>query len=126
MSETATAASYVQKAEQVIETLAKSRNLATDTQLRKIFSLSNRILSRLEAQGISKTAKLEGEQMALLYSLQVQIVYQSARMPNVKFFVQRTGLLEQLKRVSTLGQFIDFHRYLEALTAYQKFYTTMR
>ena len=132
MAETTNQEDYVQKAERIIKGLTEGSRerggakMATDTQLRKILSLSNRILSRLQVQGLGENSPLEGELLAMVQSLRVQIVYQSARLEAVKHFQERTGLLDQLKKVETFGHFIAFHRYLEALTAYQKYYASLR
>lgn len=129
MSEEVLETTYVERAERVILDLLQSSgrrdgNQVTLNQLRKILSLSNRILNRLEASHPEAQAPLNEDQLAQLYALQVQIIYQSARMASVRTFQERSGILAELKKVRSYGEFVAWHRYLEALNAYQKYYAS--
>lgn len=107
---------YVDKAEQVIDKLSKTRDFSklTTSQIRKILSLTSALYD------LARMKPYENLVQKVSY-LRVQIAYQSGRQPVVKQFVDCAQLLEALKEVHDKDSLILFCRYMEALVAYFKF-----
>lgn len=120
---------YVDKAEQVINELAKKKDkkgrstLVTTSKLRNILAMTMDIYNQVSA---SREEDLSADIKGRIEYLRVRIVYEcgrdSGRETPVRDFVENAQILEALKEVNgSRKNFILFAHYLEALVAYRKF-----
>ena len=118
---------YVARAEKVINSIKDNRGniRVTTTQLRKFLAIANLIDNEVklcELRDEIKNDKLPDKIVNEILSMKVKLVYQAGREPNVKYFVDKSGLLKDIDNINgRASKFKDFFNYLEALTAYHKF-----
>ena len=118
---------YVARAEKVINSIKDNRGniRVTTTQLRKFLAIANLIDNEVklcELRDEIKNDKLPDKIVNEILSMKVKLVYQAGREPNVKYFVDKSGLLKDIDNINgQASKFKDFFNYLEALTAYHKF-----
>ena len=118
---------YVTRAEQVINSIKDNKGniRVTTTQLRKFLAMANAIDNEVklcELRDEIKNDKLPDEIINKILSMKVKLVYQAGREGNVKYFVDKSGLLKDIDNINgKASKFKDFFNYLEALTAYHKF-----
>lgn len=120
---------YVTKAQEVIEKIydpRKSRDFdGFMTQLRKILNQMNVIYMKvLSANSKDDNAELSEDVMCELLYLKVRIVYQ-CRNANTYNIVETMQLLDKLDSVikqKSIKEYVEFHRYVEAVIAYAKYY----
>lgn len=110
---------YVDKAEQVIKNLERSRrnyqNLSlTTSQIRNLLALTSNLFDE------SSMKPFDELQDKLSY-LRVQFVYQAGRTHSVKDLVDKAQILEALKEINDIKSLQRFCRYMEALVAYFKY-----
>ena len=117
---------YVDVAEQAI-TKMNERKVAdryfkpiTSTKLRKLFGLFIDLYNEIKR---SDAEMLTEDQLQVLTSARVRIVYECGREESVKTFVRDAKLLEYLKSVgSSRKKLVDYYNYFEALVAYHRYY----
>ncbi len=118
---------YVDTAEQVIIKLKdkKDRNgrtvpMVTTSKLRNLLAMAadiyNVIINRQEET-------LDGEIRSRIEYLRVRFLYEAGREPAVKDLVEEAGVMEVLKGINgSRKQYLLFHRYMEALVAFHRYY----
>lgn len=105
---------------------SRSREPITTNQLRKILSntlvVSNKI-KMLEMEDQIKDNKLPKEIINDINTLKVRHIYQCARDKKVKDFDDKAKIKEKLASIGDdLEKFKEFHRYIEEIVAYVKYY----
>ena len=95
----------------------------TTSQIRNLLSMCadiyNQILSQTDKNGDKMTEEVCGR----INYLKIRFVYEAGRDEKVREFVTEAGILENLKEIKGSKQkFLLFHRYMEALVAFHKFY----
>lgn len=120
---------YVKQAEEVIIRLQKAdshnRIKLTTSQIRQILSLANQINNKILETELKyeNTNTLTKEITNLIKSMEVKLVYQAGRDQEVKNFMEKSKLREELQKIGTSKEkFKEFFAYLEALVAYHRFY----
>ena len=110
---------YVDAAEQVILQLDR-KNVITNTKLRNLYSLITDISN---VENLRSDPQILPESQTKLMMARVRMVYEAGRENSVKFFLQKTKLLEYLKDIGTdRKKLMQFSHYMEALVAYHRFY----
>lgn len=106
----------------------KRKILLTTTQIRKFLAMANAIDNKIKVYELKdeETAKQEllNEIKNDILSMKVKLIYQSGREENVKDFVEKSKMLEEIDKIkgeNTITNFKSFFNYLEALVAYRKF-----
>ena len=125
----------VQKAEQVIKDLINPGNtLISSSQLRKIFSAVNNLKSKIVVEQIkhkSNDQKISEDLQKEIQFLKAMFMYQAGRNSEqnknkkpVYNFIKRAELIERIENIGdSLKEFNGFHKYLEALVAFHKYYS---
>ena len=139
----------VQKAEQVIKDLINpgngeankgngkkniSQTLISSSQLRKIFSAVNNLKSKIVVEQIKNkpnNQKISEDLQKEIQFLKAMFMYQAGRNSEqnknkkpVYNFVKRAELIERIEGIGdSLKEFNNFHKYLEALVAFHKYYS---
>ena len=124
---------YVDFAENVIKKL-KNRTkevrgrvirieMLTTSQIRNLLSMCADIYNQILSQTDKNGDKLTEEVCGRINYLKIRFVYEAGRDEKVREFVTEAGILENLKEIKDSKQkFLLFHRYMEALVAFHKFY----
>lgn len=103
----------------------KAPQMITTSQIRKFLTAVNSVANKVtiykaKNQGIKE---LSDDLAAEIKYLQVPLVYQAGRERTVKDFINKTQLLERINSIGTsLKDFENFSKYIEALVAYHKYY----
>lgn len=109
---------YVDQAEKVIQDIGKT-NLTT-SKIRNLLAMTAELKTAAQH---SRDSVLSKEMQGRVQYLKMRIAYEAGREKTVKDFVERAGLLTL---VSSVGQdrerLLLFCDYMEALTAYHRFY----
>lgn len=116
---------YVDEAEKVIKSL-QTRNkkgdlviFLTTSKIRNLLSMAADIYNVVLIQSQDK---LDNETKARIDYLRVRFLYESGRDKDVKNFVEKAKIVENLKSFGgTKKEYILFYRYMEALVAYHKY-----
>ena len=109
---------YVDMADSVIK---KSGASIGSTKLRNLFGLFCDLYN--EVQHAANNAQLNSEQVTVLTTARIRMIYECGRDANVKAFVTAAQLIEYLMGIGkSVGEFISFYHYFEALVAYHKYY----
>ena len=99
--------------------------MITTSQIRKFLTAVNSVANKVtifKAQN-QGTKELSDDLAAEIKYLQVPLVYQAGRERAVKEFINKTQLIDSINSIGTsLKEFEDFAKYIEALVAYHKFY----
>lgn len=119
---------YVTRAENVIKSLSRNKkntiNLTT-TQLRKFLAMANEIDNKIKLCELRDEIKddiLPEEIKNEILSMKVKLVYQSGREKDVKEFVEKSKIMNDINDINgKASNFKAFFNYLEALVAYRKF-----
>lgn len=112
---------YVDKAEQVIDSLLKDRQdkfLLTTSKIRSLLSMTADIYNK--AMLLNSNVLTDSVKERLSY-LRVRCLYESGREPAVKDFVKKSGLLERLSEIESRSDYILFSHYMEALVAWHRY-----
>ena len=122
---------YVDEAEKVIKGLIveesyngrTSRNKnkeVTTNQVRNILSLFTELYDMVRND---PSSELDESVISHIQYVRMRIVYSAGRDKKVRTFVERSKLLDHLKEIGTSrDELLLACRYMEALTAYHKFY----
>ena len=125
----------VQKAEQVIKDLINHGNtLISSSQLRKIFSAVNNLKSKIVVEQIknkSNDQKISEDLQKEIQFLKAMFMYQAGRNSEqnknkkpVYNFIKKAELIKRIENIGdSLKEFNNFHKYLEALVAFHKYYS---
>lgn len=119
---------YVAKAETVINSLRfTDRNgkhhfgKFTTSKIRNILSLVNQIGSEVH-NPVNTGTELGAELANKIRYIKVRLAYEAGREPDVKKFLEKSGLLEVVDNIGSDKQrFVRFEKYLEALVAYHRY-----
>ncbi len=117
---------YVDEAERVIKSMArldKNGKLTislTTSKLRSLLAMAAGL--KTDAQH-SRGKELSPDMQSRVQYLKMRIAYEAGREPKVKDFVERAELLSYVSEVGADRQkLLLFCDYMEALTAYHKYY----
>ena len=117
---------YVDEAEKAIKSMVKQdRNgnpvlSLTTSKIRNLLSMTAEL--KTDAQH-SREAALSADMQSRVQYLKMRIAYEAGREPKVKDFVTRTDLLSYISEIGQdRGKLLLFCDYMEALTAYHKYY----
>ena len=123
----------VQKAEQVIKDLVNPGNtLISSSQLRKIFSAVNNLKSKIVVEQIknkSNDQEISEDLQKEIQFLKAMFMYQAGRNSEqnnkpVYNFIKKAELIKRIENIGdSLKEFNNFHKYLEALVAFHKYYS---
>ena len=105
------------RAETVMQKLSSSTRNLTTTKIRKLLSMANDIYN----EAILLDDWTPALQSKIEYFI-VRMAYESGRERDVKSFIAETDLMGRAQKVKSRQEFLDFHKYLEALVAYHRFY----
>ena len=111
---------YVDKAEQVINSLIRKKNkqntfILKTSKIRKLLSLTSTLYDE------SRVREYDELKEKILY-LRVQYIYQAGLEFSVKDLVIKGEIIEALNEIKDRETLQRFCRYMEALVAYFKFY----
>ncbi len=120
---------FVKEAENVILSLKNgdrrgNLNLTT-SQIRQILALGNIINNQILQYELKNedSDELPERITNLIKGMEVKLVYQAGRDNQVKTFVTKSKLREEIKGIgNSKKKFKDFFSYLEALVAYHRFH----
>lgn len=118
-------ATYVEKAEKVIQDLIRDAGnvrdpLLTTSKIRNILSMTSDIYNDVLT---CKEETLGADIQNRISYLKVRIVYESGREDKVKRFVEKAELLACINEIKgKRSQYLLFSRYMEALVAYHRYY----
>lgn len=110
------------EAKKHIKELTNRRKMISTSKLRGLLSPINHLYTKLHQQ---LTIDLPENILQELSYLKVKFYYESGRDKDVKYFIEKTKLVENLEKViktRTKESFLAFTRYFEALVAYAKYY----
>lgn len=113
---------YVDKAQKVIEILAKNINeMVTTSKLRKLLSMTSDIYNDVL---LCRNDKLDSSIVERINYLRIRFLYEAGRnRRDVGKFVEKAEILNCLVEIQgSKKRFILFNRYMEALIAYHKYY----
>lgn len=117
---------YVDEAEKAIKGMIRTdRNgnptlSLTTSKIRNLLSMTAEL--KTDAQH-SRESALSADMQSRVQYLKMRIAYEAGREPKVKEFVVRTDLLSYISEIGQdRGKLLLFCDYMEALTAYHKFY----
>lgn len=113
---------YVDKAQKVIEILAKNINeMVTTSKLRKLLSMTSDIYNDVL---LCRNDKLDSSIVERINYLRIRFLYEAGRnRRDVGKFVEKAEILNCLAEIQgSKKRFILFNRYMEALIAYHKYY----
>lgn len=117
---------YVDEAERVIQSMIETRRDGrqtmplTTSKLRNLLSMAAGL--KTDAQH-SRETELSPDMQSRVQYLKMRIAYEAGREPKVKDFVERAGLLACVAEIGRDRQkLLLFCDYMEALTAYHKYY----
>ena len=121
---------YVDKAESVIKSLTNCTvsngfkeykvKLLSTSQIRNILAMTANIYN--EVLLLTEAALTEKIKEQITY-LRIRCIYEAGRSGNepVKYFVEKSGILEILPSIESRKDYILFSHYMEALVAWRKF-----
>lgn len=132
----------VKRAEEVIENLMKGKSgentdkLISSSQLRKIFSAVNNLKSKIVVEQIKNKfndQKISEELQREVQFLKPMLRYQAGRNFEknkdnnlVHEFIEEAQLIDRIDKIGdSLQEFNNFHKYLEALVAFHKYYSNI-
>lgn len=115
---------YVDTAETVVRQLRKDKKgkniRLTTSKIRNILAMVSEIYNEVIHE---RGEKLSGKSQERIQYLRLRITYEAGRDDDVKDFVDKSELLQMLKKIeNNKEEFLLFCRYLEALVAYHRFY----
>lgn len=113
---------YVDKAQEVIETLAQNIDkMVTTSKLRKLLSMTSDIYNDVL---LCRNDKLDSSIVERINYLRIRFLYEAGRdTKSVGKFVEKAEILNCLAEIQgSKKRFILFNRYMEALIAYHKYY----
>ena len=92
----------------------------TTSKIRKFLT---QIIEVYHDERIRKEETLSPESISKIQLIRMRMLYEAGRDQDVKFFIEKTQLIEYLKGIGTSRlSFIDYTHYLEALVAYHRYY----
>ncbi len=116
------------EAEEVILALKEQNNgriYLKTSQIRKFLTAVNAISNKVnvyKAKHLDAT-ELPDELAGEVQFLKVKAAYQAGRNKNVKDFMMKSKMKNEIQRISTsIVKYEEFARYIEALVAYHKFH----
>lgn len=118
---------YVDEAENVIKKLKNLKNargnavpMVTTSKLRNLLAMAADIYNEIMNQ---HTEMLSEEICSRIAYLRVRFLYEAGREDAVKRFVEEAGIVPLLKGINgSRKKYLLFHRYMEALVAFHKYY----
>lgn len=118
---------YVDQAERVITKLKDLKDkkgrqipLVTTSKLRNLLSMAGDIYQEVMNR---REEQLDEALCSRIEYLRVRFLYEAGREPTVKNLVQEAGVMEVLKNVrGSKKAYLLFHRYMEALVAFHRYY----
>lgn len=118
---------YVDEAEKVILRLKDLKNnrgkavpMVTTSKLRNLLAMATDIYNEAMNQN---TEALSADTCSRIAYLRVRFLYEAGREDAVKKLVEEAGIVNVLKGVDgSKKRYILFHRYMEALVAFHKYY----
>lgn len=132
------AVNYVDRAEQVIKRLIKTKERRqrgtvvtvkeidlTTNQIRKFLATANMIANKVSTYKARHPGERElpEELVGEIQYMRVKLVYQAGRERAVREFIEISELDKYIQQIgSSIKEFENFSRYVEALVAYHKFY----
>lgn len=112
---------YAEEISKKFATNRKDKEKLTNTKLRNLFSLLNKIYNKIYYRNITSLEEIIND----LEYLKVRFIYEASRDKTVKQFIEEAKLRAKLDEVikdGTLSCFIDFCHYFEAYVSYIKYY----
>ena len=99
--------------------------MITTSQIRKFLTAVNSVTNKVTIYKAQNPGikELSEDLAAEIKYLQIPLVYQAGRERAVKEFINKTQLIDSINSIGTsLKEFENFAKYIEALVAYHKFY----
>lgn len=120
----------IEKAEEVIKKLIRSdrygnkKIFLTTSQIRKFLTAVNVVKNKVDIYKMQPDNDYLSDELALeIQFLKVSILYQSGRENAVKEFVEESDIVKIISGIENdIKKFERFHKYIEALVAYHKYY----
>ena len=105
------------QAQEVMRKLMENRSGLTTSKIRKLLSMVNDIYN-----DVSMADAWDSKMQSKMDYFIIRMAYESGRDRDVNNFIKQAELMEKAEKVKGKQQFMDFNKYLEALTAYHRFY----
>jgi len=115
---------YVDEAERVIKSLSKNQRTGaielTTSKIRNLLSMSTDIYNEVIHDN---QEHLSEEIQGRVQYLRLRVVYEAGREKVVKDFIEKAHIVELISAIGkSRGKLLLFCNYMEALTAYHKYY----
>jgi len=115
---------YVDEAERVIKSLSKNQRTGaielTTSKIRNLLSMSTDIYNEVIHDN---QEHLSEEIQGRVQYLRLRVVYEAGRERVVKDFIEKAHIVELISAIGkSRGKLLLFCNYMEALTAYHKYY----
>lgn len=116
-----TKTTFADEAEKVIKELVRDKNHITNTKLRNILSMVNRVM---QGANQSDDKKLNKDELRDLQYLKMRLAYECGRDKLVKNFVELSKIDDVINNIGDDRNSLElFADYMESLVAYHKFYS---
>lgn len=116
-----TKTTFADEAEKVIKELVRDKNHITNTKLRNILSMVNRVM---QGANQSDDKKLNKDELRDLQYLKMRLAYECGRDKLVKNFVELSKIDDVINNIGDNRNLLElFADYMESLVAYHKFYS---
>lgn len=90
----------------------------TTSQLRKFLSAVNSVANKVQ---ICTNENLDADLINEIQYLRVKLAYQAGRYSEVRDLAIQANLDEEINKIKTKQDFVNFARFIEAIIAYHKF-----
>ena len=96
----------------------QSAKKITTTQIRKLLTGVIKIANKLRLFEGELTEEIKKD----IEKLRIQFIYQAGRHGEVKRFDDTAKISKKLKEIQTKEEFEEFHRFIEGVVAYHRYY----
>lgn len=112
---------FADEAEKVIKELVKDRNHITNTKLRNLLSMVNKVM---QGANQSDELKLSNDELRDIQYLKMRLAYECGRDTSVRKFVELSKIDTVINKIGDNRKLLElFADYMESLVAYHKFYS---
>ena len=116
---------YVDEAEAVVTVLrkacdnnGKSLPMITTSQIRNLLAMAAEIYNDVR---LLRAENLDAATLERVAYLRMRCVYEAGRNEAVRRFIDKSGILNELKDIKTKDDFVALAHYMEALVAWHRY-----